>query len=452
MLDEWLSQLRAKRKAAKRAQQAEAAARRARRAEAAAKRRLQAEAVSQQGSPAGAAAMRYAMEAAAAKQRARAVAAEANGAQRAAMPDAERARLDAMVDAKIAQRAAATERRRALLAVAAKIAQKQVVAGLAGLRERIAQATAEPMRATLATRTTVAQATLIAELARLQARYGLEINDAEAIVVAEFVRLRELDAWAAAALRCPLVRNVIPLSYPEKFVAPDFCNAHPLIPDSEQEYMGDSPEDMVIAACEGLIAPISPKRERMPYRRREREPRWLRDILDEEAYPWSAVSSQEEPSRPSADHTARTHVKRNPKESKRLVDTPSPNVRARRARPSLTPKSSPLPQPPPQRLGPPRSPGGTQCSTSPTRNHPLADTTPQSPAAAPVVANTYVSVRERKAVFAVLNNADTPVCVKLLSMKSGIDERTLDGVLAVLVREKFVKPVQTAGGVGYCRG
>jgi hypothetical protein len=82
----------------------------------------------------------------------------------------------------------------------------------------------------------------------------------------------------------------------------------------------------------------------------------------------------------------------------------------------------------------------------------LTDTTPESSVAVPIAASAFVSVRDRKAVLAVLDNAAAPVCVKLLSMKSGIDEQRLEGVLAVLVREKFVKWVETGGGLGYCRG
>ena len=84
-------------------------------------------------------------------------------------------------------------------------------------------------------------------------------------------------------------------------------------------------------------------------------------------------------------------------------------------------------------------------------DHSLTDTTPQSAALAPITANTFVSVRERKAVFAVLDNADTPGCAKPLSMKSGIGEQRLEKVLAVLLREKLVSRVEIGGGVRYCR-
>ncbi len=62
-------------------------------------------------------------------------------------------------------------------------------------------------------------------------------------------------------------RNVTLFSYPERFLAPTFCNSHPLVPDSEQEYMGDSPSDMVVAACEGFLKLAFRDRKRITRRR-----------------------------------------------------------------------------------------------------------------------------------------------------------------------------------------
>ena len=159
----------------------------------------------------------------------------------------------------------------------------------------------------------------------------------------------------------------------------------------------------------------------------------------------------EEARRRSVAKIARTHVHRKLKESTRHADTPAPDVPTSAAPTPLTPKRLPF-----TRTFSPASGFAKSAGRDPAFH--IADAGSLFDGYHSTVSsvgtdytNTFVSVRERKAVFAVLDNADTPVCAKPLSMKSGIGEQRLEKVLAVLLREKLVSRVEIGGGVRYCR-
>jgi len=118
----------------------------------------------------------------------------------------------------------------------------------------------------------------------------------------------------------------------------------------------------------------------------------------------------------------------------------------------------PISSSPPRVNSPPRPvtpvnvpPSGTGATRAPTHGPVLTGTASQPPKAASGTAGPFVGVDERKRVLAALDKADEPLGVRLLSVKSGIGQRRLEEILPVLIREGFVKRVETADGARYTR-
>ena len=89
--------------------------------------------------------------------------------------------------------------------------------------------------------------------------------------------------------------NRTTLSYPERFEAPTFGNAHALTPDSERQYEGGSPEEALIAACERMLSPHELSGAGIHQSSRRDDMICFCEINDGALTPWNHVSSQEEP-------------------------------------------------------------------------------------------------------------------------------------------------------------
>ena len=111
---------------------------------------------------------------------------------------------------------------------------------------------------------------------------------------------------------------------------------------------------------------------------------------------------------------------------------PKTSMPARPAGPISTPITSAPPKPP-------RTGSVSTRSTS------------QPPVGASRATGTSVSVEERTAVLTALDKAEESLGTPLLSLKSKIGQRRLEEILPVLMREGFVKRLETAGGVRYSR-
>ena len=62
-----------------------------------------------------------------------------------------------------------------------------------------------------------------------------------------------------------------------------------------------------------------------------------------------------------------------------------------------------------------------------------------------------VTGEERQAVFKAFDEAAEPLLMWKLAEKSKIDQRRIEKIIPILVDEGFVKRVETAHAVKYCR-
>ena len=142
----------------------------------------------------------------------------------------------------------------------------------------------------------------------------------------------------------------------------------------------------------------------------------------------------------------------NPVGVNRFLDALKPEVVGNGAPPTPPPAANPPPtaRASAQQTTAPRTPGEASPATRQMgRPAPTASTSSPPAPAKPVT--TVVSVQERKAVFKALDEAGEPLIMWQIAQGSKISQRRIEEIIPVLVREGFVKRVETAHATMYSR-